>query len=349
MAERTARESIDYARKLGSGSEAGALMARLADLFRFTGRIEEAEITIEKALLLLNEDLTYLFIGAVLVKAGVFADSGRWQDVQQVIEPMLPSAELSGQFHISGGALFLLARAASSEGRTHDARTLVERALVEWRRSQDNYFCLPILQLACWLACEEHDLPAARAYVTELEGVFARTRLASATIPAAQAALAEAEGRLDDAIPLWAASADALADLGRVVDAARSRLALGRAFLARGRPDDREQARDELLAVQAAVGGLPEGTHAEALLRRHRLVRKRSADNPGGLTEREQEIVALIARGFTNRRIAAELTLSARTVENHVSRILSKLRLDSRSQVVAYAMQRDAADQDRVK
>jgi DNA-binding NarL/FixJ family response regulator len=226
---------------------------------------------------------------------------------------------------------------------------LVNGALAEWRLSQDNYFCLPMLLFACRLACEAGDRDAARGFIGELQGVFARTPLCSATIPAAEAYLAVADGRSADAISLWSASAEAFAELGRLVDASRSRLELGRALLVERHAEFRARARETLLAVQAAVARLPEAAQADALLRRHRLVATRAAREDGPLTEREQGIVALIARGFTNRRIAAELTLSSRTVDNHVSRILSKLQMASRSQIVAYAMERDRTAPKRVK
>lgn len=51
------------------------------------------------------------------------------------------------------------------------------------------------------------------------------------------------------------------------------------------------------------------------------------------LTEREEEVCDLLARGLTNRQLAARLYLSERTVESHVSSILRKLGLPSRSSV----------------
>lgn len=59
-----------------------------------------------------------------------------------------------------------------------------------------------------------------------------------------------------------------------------------------------------------------------------------------GLTEREREILALMAAGADNHRIASELTLSAKTVRNYVSVILTKLHARSRAEAVALA--RDA-------
>ncbi|WP_327743357.1 LuxR C-terminal-related transcriptional regulator [Streptomyces europaeiscabiei] len=54
------------------------------------------------------------------------------------------------------------------------------------------------------------------------------------------------------------------------------------------------------------------------------------------LTAREEQVAALIAEGMTNRRIAAELVLSPRTVDNHVDRIRTKLGFSSRAQVAAW-------------
>jgi predicted ATPase/DNA-binding NarL/FixJ family response regulator len=61
-------------------------------------------------------------------------------------------------------------------------------------------------------------------------------------------------------------------------------------------------------------------------------------DEFGGLTEREREVVTLIAQGRTNGEIASELVLSKRTVEKHIANILSKLDLTSRAQIVRWAM-----------
>jgi len=62
-------------------------------------------------------------------------------------------------------------------------------------------------------------------------------------------------------------------------------------------------------------------------------------DEFGGLTEREREVVTLIAEGKSNGEIASELVLSKRTVEKHIANILSKLELTSRAQIVRWAME----------
>ncbi|MFF3373747.1 ATP-binding protein [Streptomyces sp. NPDC002680] len=57
---------------------------------------------------------------------------------------------------------------------------------------------------------------------------------------------------------------------------------------------------------------------------------------PSPLTRREREVAALVARGMTNRRIAAELVLSPRTVDSHVENILAKLGFGSRTRIAAW-------------
>jgi DNA-binding CsgD family transcriptional regulator len=59
----------------------------------------------------------------------------------------------------------------------------------------------------------------------------------------------------------------------------------------------------------------------------------------GGLTRRERQVTALIAKGKSNRAIAQQLVVSERTVENHVANILSKLNLNSRTQIAVWAVE----------
>jgi two-component system, NarL family, response regulator NreC len=68
-----------------------------------------------------------------------------------------------------------------------------------------------------------------------------------------------------------------------------------------------------------------------------RLVMREPEDD---LTDREREILRLIALGYTNQEIAGQLFLSVRTIEAHRRHILDKLRLSTRADLVQYALER---------
>jgi two-component system response regulator NreC len=67
---------------------------------------------------------------------------------------------------------------------------------------------------------------------------------------------------------------------------------------------------------------------------------------PDGLSEREVEVLRMIALGHTNAQIAAELYLSVRTVETHRAHIQQKLRLSDRSELVRYALEHKLVNTD---
>ncbi len=64
----------------------------------------------------------------------------------------------------------------------------------------------------------------------------------------------------------------------------------------------------------------------------------------GDLTEREREVVRLVAQGRSNAEIARELVISDKTVKTHVSNILSKLNLEDRTQLAIYAIKNGLVD-----
>jgi DNA-binding NarL/FixJ family response regulator len=65
---------------------------------------------------------------------------------------------------------------------------------------------------------------------------------------------------------------------------------------------------------------------------------ERGESVPAELTERELQVLRLAARGKTNREIASDLSISARTVQVHLSNVFGKLGVGSRTEAVLYAV-----------
>jgi NarL family two-component system response regulator LiaR len=101
------------------------------------------------------------------------------------------------------------------------------------------------------------------------------------------------------------------------------------------------KAQDLVSAIHSAARG--EATlHprvADRLIKQVRSGNKEPSSAFTKLTEREMEILTLVAKGHTNQRIAEELVISVGTVKGHVSNILSKLHLADRTQAAVYAWQ----------
>ncbi len=91
-------------------------------------------------------------------------------------------------------------------------------------------------------------------------------------------------------------------------------------------------------AVRAAAGG---GTWLNPVLGARMAAAPAPTGPPGDLTERELDVLRLIALGHTNNEIAGQLYLSVRTVETHRSHIQHKLGVSSRAELVRYALEND--------
>jgi len=124
-----------------------------------------------------------------------------------------------------------------------------------------------------------------------------------------------------------------------------------------------ELARESLISMSQALGGLhqpgdldfdPEvesaqgrGTHVDVDIPFLELPGKQNTDkrqNDDGLTDREMEMLLLIARGMIAKEIARTLAISEKTVRNHISTIYRKLNIYDRSQLVIYAMRKGLID-----
>lgn len=131
----------------------------------------------------------------------------------------------------------------------------------------------------------------------------------------------------------------------------RARIELSRALAALGRDEDAQ--REAVAALEAArsFGAAGLARRAEAVLQRgERAGRGKVAAiersdltrlTPPELTERQLEVLRLVAQGMTNRQIAARLVLSDHTIHRHLANIYTRLGVASRTAAAAFAVREE--------
>jgi ATP/maltotriose-dependent transcriptional regulator MalT len=158
-----------------------------------------------------------------------------------------------------------------------------------------------------------------------------QTTLLHASAATASGAVAFAARDLDRTLPRLRRALTLWLELRVPYEAAQVRMTLAAADRAAG---DGEGARMELRAAEQVfrqLGAVPDALRAAALLADVRPGR------PGGLTEREIQVLRLVAAGRTNRAVAAELVISEHTVARHLNNIFAKLEVSSRAAATGYA------------
>ncbi|MDG4832299.1 AAA family ATPase [Solwaraspora sp. WMMD1047] len=187
---------------------------------------------------------------------------------------------------------------------------------------------------------------AARAAVAAGEQPLRdRIRSVAATLPARHPA-AKAHAQVvtalladpAEALPHWRAAVTAWRADGQPYPLARALLGLAEASAAAGDRPAAGTAVDEATAVAAGLGATPLVEQAATLARRIGLrgVRRDGA-NGELLTAREREVLALVAEGYSNSRIADRLYISPKTASVHVTRIIAKLGVGNRVEAAAVA------------
>lgn len=222
------------------------------------------------------------------------------------------------------------------QGRVEDAEAAIRRVFEEASTPTEQAKVLPAYVRITLAA---GDVDAARAasgslsrIAGELDAPLLHARAASARGAVhleeddARAALSE----LRTAKRTWEA-------LDAPYEAARAQLLLARACRELGDEDTADMELEAALRILERLG-------AEADLARISPAEQPTTSEQGpaagddhGLTPREVEVLRLVASGATNRAIGEELYISERTVERHVSHILRKLQVSSRTEATAYA------------
>jgi DNA-binding CsgD family transcriptional regulator len=177
------------------------------------------------------------------------------------------------------------------------------------------------------------DAQEAHSACGELEEISARydRSMLGAMVAYAEGAVDLAEGDARAALLTLRRAWQVWRDLEVPYEAARVRVLVGLACSVLGDDDTAALELEAARGVFAQLGAVPDLARVDSLTRRVRSI------DAHGLTPRELQVLRLVAAGATNKVIAAELVLSERTVDRHVSNIFTKLGVSSRTAATAYA------------
>lgn len=333
----SACEEIGDLRRAAEWTEATTTWAEQHPLAIFPGicRIHRASVldrsgAMQRAVDELNQACEELMGSHLANAAAAFAEVGdirrRLGQLDQSEEAFTRAAELTGQ-PCAGLALLRLA-----QGRVDAAERIINDCLAG--RSPNRLGRARILPAATQIAVAAGHVERADAAARELE----ETADAFAT-PALQAMAVLARGRVELAQGEVASACASLRDaasrwhvLGVPYEAATARTVLAQAYREAGDEEAATAAFATARAAFEAIGarlGSPDGGRPAPA----------AGPAPGGLSPREVEVLRLIAAGLSNKEIAADLRLSAKTVSRHLANIFTKIGVSSRSAATAFAFE----------
>lgn len=290
------------------------------------GALEEA-LRAARRLLPADAGLASYQLGEVHRLAGRFAEA---EDAYRL-------ANSAGRRPEPGLMLLRLA-----QGRTDAAAVTARRLDTELTRRSEREEFLPAFVEVMAAA---GDADAALEGAEELARIADRAereRPGRAAVPRARALAAEgtalcAAGEASRAVAALRDASLAWHDLGMPYLEARARAVLGRCYAALGDDEaavlevDAARTAFERLGAAPDLAALPTSPGGTTMAAAH------APSSAGPLTEREVEVMRLVAEGLTNRAIANRLVLSEKTVARHLANIYAKLGVASRAAATAYA------------
>jgi DNA-binding CsgD family transcriptional regulator len=270
-------------------------------------------------------------IGLVAMGRGRLDEARRW------LEESLAAGRRIGEVHLILTPLWGLAEADLLQGQPQAAAERCEEAWSLASASGERALFIPFV------------VTGARSHIAALRPEDAEKWLAQAQLffagweSVAGAALSHGEGlvrlsggSLKAAREAFERAIRGWEDRGRAWEAAGARLDLAHCLIRMNRHVDAADVLEQVNARSQEMGSPPLVARADAIAKSSR-GRGRERDPWRPLTVREFEVARLIAQGLTNAQIAAELSVSPKTVSAHVEHILAKLAVARRAEVAAWA------------
>lgn len=318
----------DFAERYGSRYMLAFCRTEYGEVHIWRGRWSEAETMLQAALEDFSRSRPAWVAAPLVTLADLRRRQGRPEDASRLLDRAgdSPAAQLGH------------ARLALDRGDVTRAVELLERILRQLPGDR-KLARVPALELLVHarIACGELDeAGSALASLQEIERevgtqpLRARADRAAGLLAAAQSDHDRARTLLEDAIDRFLRS-------GAPFEAAQARLELATTLVAVDRMDAAEQEAAAALESLLELGAEPEAARARRLLNASSGDERRGTALPQ-VTAREREVLGLLAEGLTNRQIAQQLVVSEHTVHRHVTNILRKLDLPSRTAAAAHAV-----------
>lgn len=346
------KESLEVMRKLGLGSSYGAWIgADLAQLLYLLGRWDEADTIMLDS----GDEARPIRAMRLMARAQIRGARGDLEGARADIDDASKSSAGVNDPQFVGPFARARAHIAIWEGRDEDARAVVREGLDALAASEE----LADPAWLCFLGVQAEANLAGRGAASVDTAAQLRARAeglarlvedektaANPEIPAAHVS-AEAEyarmiGRSEPSS--WIVAADQWREIGHAYFSAYCLFRGAEASLEAASAGESESSLRAAHEVARGLGAAPLAAAIERLARRGR-VRLEGVEAgraaPGSLTGREMEVLRLVAAGRSNSEIARELFISAKTASVHVSHILQKMGVSSRTQAAARAHDMD--------
>jgi DNA-binding CsgD family transcriptional regulator len=335
--EENLKRSLSIALENGFHEHAASAYVNLASSFISLRRYEKAMAVFDVGVKYCEErDLDSWKYYIVSCKAQLLLETGHWDEALVIAK----SLENNTNHHVKIRTFATLARLAMRRGEFEEARILIGEAKAMAMPTHEGHRIIPVLTAAlelCWisgdvipmdelraaedtLSCEKNNL----LYCTELdywERKCGIPRSRNSTVEFTGPFKLEHDGN-------WRAAAEVWKKLGCPYEQA----------LALFEGDEEQQKQALIILDELGASAVHEMLKLKLKLKGVKNIprgpRESTRSNPAQLTNRHIDVLVLLKEGLQNAEIADKLFISSKTVDNHISSILSKLGVNTRAKAV---------------